>query len=120
MNTTEIITFLREFNRWRRGDDSIPQPQPDAAGEAIDAACAGLIRMECENEELRAEAAPLRAQADILQANVEKARKRAGALYKCWIEAESERDEARQMAEELLEKNAKQAVEIVRLKEAAQ
>ena len=29
-----------------------------------------------------------------------------------------ERDEAREMAEELLQKNAKQAVEIVRLKEA--
>jgi predicted CoA-binding protein len=69
-------------------------------------------------DELRAEAALLWAQADILQANVEKARKRAGALHKCWIEAESERDEAREMAQDLLQKNAKQAVEIVRLKEA--
>jgi hypothetical protein len=62
--------------------------------ELYDQACAGLVRAECEIEELRAEVAMLRAQADILQSNVEKARKRAGVLYKCWIKAESERDEA--------------------------
>jgi hypothetical protein len=72
MTTSETITFLREFNRWRRGDDSIPQPNADKVGTATDAACTYM-------EDMR--------------------------YY-------------REMAEELLEKNAKQAVEIVRLKEA--
>jgi hypothetical protein len=46
-NTTpEIVTFLRDFNRWRRGDDSIPQPQPDMAGKMIDAACNRMERLE--------------------------------------------------------------------------
>jgi len=44
MSTNETIAFLRHFNRWRRGDDSIPQPQPGKAGEAIDAACAHIER----------------------------------------------------------------------------
>lgn len=44
MTATETITFLRDFNRWRRGDDSIPQPQPGKATEAIDAACAHIER----------------------------------------------------------------------------
>jgi hypothetical protein len=44
--TTEIITFLREFNRWRRGDDSIPQPQPGMASKMIDAACDHLADLE--------------------------------------------------------------------------
>ncbi len=51
MTSTETITFLRHFNRWRRGDDSIPQPQPGKASEAIDAACAHIQLLE---QELRA------------------------------------------------------------------
>jgi hypothetical protein len=52
-STAEIVTFLRDFNRWRRGDDSIPQPQPGKAGEAIDAACAHIERLEQELREAR-------------------------------------------------------------------
>jgi hypothetical protein len=48
MTTTEVITFLRHFNRWRRGDDSIPQPQPGMASKAIDAACDHIERLEQE------------------------------------------------------------------------
>jgi len=48
MTATETVSFLRHFNRWRRGDDSIPQPQPEKAGEAIDAACAHIERLEQE------------------------------------------------------------------------
>jgi hypothetical protein len=39
MTTTEIITFLREFNRWRRGDENLEQPDARKVGEMIDAAC---------------------------------------------------------------------------------
>jgi len=37
--TAEIITFLRAFNRWRRGDEDLEQPCPRKVGEMIDAAC---------------------------------------------------------------------------------
>jgi hypothetical protein len=37
--TAEIITFLREFNRWRRGDEDLEQPCARKVGEMIDAAC---------------------------------------------------------------------------------
>jgi|688.fasta_scaffold704656_4 hypothetical protein len=53
MTCAEAIAFLREFNLWRRGNDSIPQPQPGKASEAIDAACAHIERLERERDELR-------------------------------------------------------------------
>jgi hypothetical protein len=83
MTTSETITFLRHFNRWRRGDDSIPQPNADKVGTAIDAACDHIEQLNESNAVLLADMRHFR-----------------------------------EMAEELLEKNAKQAVEIVRLKEA--
>jgi hypothetical protein len=64
---------------------------------AEDAMAASIVRLECDNDELTARVAVLEAEQQIIV---------------------RERDEAREMAEELLEKNAKQAVEIVRLKEA--
>jgi hypothetical protein len=39
MTTSEIIAFLRNFNRWRRGDDNLEQPCARKVGEMIDAAC---------------------------------------------------------------------------------
>ena len=42
MNTTETITLLREFNRWRRGDEDLEQPCARKVGEMIDAACEKL------------------------------------------------------------------------------
>lgn len=38
MTPAEVITFLRAFNEWRRGDEDIPQFDTLAVGEAIDAA----------------------------------------------------------------------------------
>ncbi len=38
-STAEIITFLRAFNRWRRGDEDLEQPDARKVGEMIDAAC---------------------------------------------------------------------------------
>ena len=51
--TNQTVAFLREFNRWRRGDDSIPQPQPGTASEMIDSACDQIERLEREVESLR-------------------------------------------------------------------
>ncbi len=41
-STAEIITFLRAFNRWRRGDEDLEQPCARKVGEMIDAACEQL------------------------------------------------------------------------------
>jgi len=36
MTTTDAITLLRTYNKWRRGDESIEQPNPTEIGVAID------------------------------------------------------------------------------------
>lgn len=46
MTTTETIKTLRNFNRWRRGDDGITQPSPTDIGNAIDAACDRIEELE--------------------------------------------------------------------------
>lgn len=38
MTITEAIQELKEYNKWRRGDESIPQPNPTIIGIAIDRA----------------------------------------------------------------------------------
>ena len=35
----EIVAKLREYNRWRRGDEGIAQPDPGEIGKCIDAIC---------------------------------------------------------------------------------
>ena len=47
MKCAEVITFLRQFNAWRRDfDDKIRQPDPREIGEAIDAAVEMIERMD--------------------------------------------------------------------------
>ena len=36
MRLPEIIIFLKKYNRWRRGDESIEQPDPKELGKVID------------------------------------------------------------------------------------
>ena len=38
MTSDQVVAFLKNYNQWRRGDDSIEQPHPKELGEAIDAA----------------------------------------------------------------------------------
>jgi hypothetical protein len=52
MTTTEVITFLREFNRWRRGDEDLEQPDARKVGEMIDAACERIERLEMALQEI--------------------------------------------------------------------
>lgn len=33
-----LVEKLKDYNRWRRGDESIPQPAPKEVGEMIDRA----------------------------------------------------------------------------------
>jgi hypothetical protein len=85
MTFAQSIAFLRQFNRWRRGDENLEQPCARKAGEAIDEACTYMEQLNESNAVL-----------------LEDMRHYRG------------------MAEELLEKNAKQAVMLVRLKNALQ
>jgi hypothetical protein len=43
---SETVAFLRAFNRWRRGDETLEQPCPQKIGEAIDAACDEIERLQ--------------------------------------------------------------------------
>jgi len=38
MSIEQCAEYLRQYNAWRRGDDSYPIPVPKALGEIIDAA----------------------------------------------------------------------------------
>jgi hypothetical protein len=57
--TSDLPVRLREFNRWRRGDETLEQPHPKDIGKMIDAAADRL-------EELERELAAERALADRL------------------------------------------------------
>ena len=39
MTIPEAIAFIRRYNRWRRGDESIKQPSPRDIGMALDLLC---------------------------------------------------------------------------------
>ena len=43
---------LRQYNRWRRGEDSIPYPDPKELGELIDGVADRLEVLEQEHEAL--------------------------------------------------------------------
>jgi hypothetical protein len=47
MTHAEIAAELRIYNRWRRGDDHVPHPEPRDLGEVIDAAIAALESTGC-------------------------------------------------------------------------
>jgi serine phosphatase RsbU (regulator of sigma subunit) len=46
MTATETITFLREFNRWRRGEHDQQPPRAHEVGKAIDAACDHIEQLQ--------------------------------------------------------------------------
>ena len=46
MTPTETATILRQFNEWRRGDETVEQPDPREISEAIDAAVEMIERLE--------------------------------------------------------------------------
>ena len=51
----ETISVLETYNKWRRGDETIPQPEPFEIGGAIDAAVRLLRELAAERDQLRAE-----------------------------------------------------------------
>jgi len=44
------IEYLRQYNQWRRGDESIGQPDPKILGEYIEKACKELEMVEGLNK----------------------------------------------------------------------
>ena len=52
MTPTETAAILRQFNEWRRGDETTAQPDPREIGEAIDAAVEMIERMDGALESL--------------------------------------------------------------------
>ena len=75
MNNT--IENLRKYNLWRRGDESIEQPDPKDIGIWIDEICEIAEKLERERDEAREQNAKLREIADALAGALE----RLDALY---------------------------------------
>jgi hypothetical protein len=79
--TKDLPTQLREFNRWRRGDETLEQPHPARIGAMLDAAADRLEELE---EQLSAE----RALADKLaSALADSAMWHAPPAYEAWKKA---------------------------------
>jgi hypothetical protein len=76
MNNT--IENLRKYNLWRRGDESIEQPDPKDIGIWIDEICEIAEKLERERDEAREQNAKLRDIAGGLAAALE----RLDALYR--------------------------------------
>ena len=54
MTLNEVTTILRNFNKWRRGNENIPQLDAREIGKAIDAAIEMIERLERVETALRA------------------------------------------------------------------
>jgi hypothetical protein len=52
MNSQQTIETLQRYNQWRRGDESIEQPDPKEIGIAIDDAIALIEKFDRLNESL--------------------------------------------------------------------
>ena len=48
---SDIVQFLRTFNRWRRGDANLEQPCPSVVGQMIDAVCDELETLKRQRDE---------------------------------------------------------------------
>ena len=52
MTPAEVTTLLRQFNKWRRGNENIPQLDAREIGKAIDSAVEMIERMDGALESL--------------------------------------------------------------------
>lgn len=48
--TSKVVSIIRKYNRWRRGDESIYQPSPHQIGNALDDVCELVESMERERD----------------------------------------------------------------------
>ena len=70
MNHKTIITELRRINAWRRGDETIEQPEPEHFGDVLDAAAESLASLVASNTTLRRERREARAELKQRKADV--------------------------------------------------
>jgi len=82
---SDTVQFLRNFNRWRRGDTSLEQPSPRVIGQMIDAICDEVETLTQERNEARIQYRSTLALAEVL-ANTQ-------------VKLKAERDEARALLE---------------------
>ena len=85
---SEIVAKLREYNRWRRGDEGIAQPDPGEIGKCIDAICDLVGQFERERDMAEDERIDLAKQ---LRSEQER-----------HAVCQNERDEAREQIKELI------------------
>jgi hypothetical protein len=52
-NTKTIIKHLKLYNKWRRSDEKMEQPNPTEIGKLIDEACEVLTSLERERDKAR-------------------------------------------------------------------
>jgi hypothetical protein len=86
----ETIKKLRLYNKWRRGDEELPQPDPREIGLWIDEICNYAEEVGAKCDQLRIDA----------QREAEHHDRMVGELEKVY----DERDEARRLAEAMAEK----------------
>lgn len=92
MNTETIITELRLYNRWRRGDEAITAPGPTALGKLLDAAAESLCSLIARNTTLRRERSEARAEVAQIKGALALGQENCDAEYEALRE---ERDEAK-------------------------
>ena len=64
---SSIVEFVRRYNRWRRGDESLTMESPEAIGEALDAVCDRIETLERWVEEGKVNGARCAEERDRLQ-----------------------------------------------------
>jgi hypothetical protein len=78
---SQTVNFLRTFNRWRRGDETLEQPSPRVVGEMIDAACDQIERLTIQRDESWAAFGVATDQCSLAQSNLREAMKIADAMH---------------------------------------
>ena len=48
MKPNQVVEFLRRYNKWRRGDETLTMEDPAMIGNALDEACDTIDRLTAE------------------------------------------------------------------------
>lgn len=80
-SSSSIVDFIRRYNRWRRGDQSLTMESPKAIGEALDAVCDRIETLERWVEEGKWNGARCAEERDRLQGAVREYRDAKGCYH---------------------------------------
>lgn len=81
---------LRQYNRWRRGDDDLPQPNPKELGELLDSVADRLEVLERESVESFERWHDERRKRERLEIEIEKLRRGEFICQKCGLRKNDE------------------------------